>query len=121
MIVIGTLGRQPALQTLLRDSPLQLEGNRLTVRLNDMFGDFRNLFGGERRGELERVAAQLAAPGEALGALIGFESPLHSGRSVVALTGSSPAGMEAMATALRDPEQVPRVQGDTAILTAGRV
>jgi len=121
LIVIGTLGRQPALQALLRDTPLQLEGNRLTVRLNDVFGDFRNLFGGERRGELERVAAQLAAPGEALGALIGFQSPLASGRSVVALTGSSPAGMEAMVTAMRDPEQVPRVQGDLAILSGGRV
>jgi cellulose synthase (UDP-forming) len=39
----------------------------------------------------------------------------------VALTGSSTAGMEAMVTALRDPEQVPRVQGDTAILSGGRV
>ena len=121
LLVIGTLGRQPALQTLLREAPLQLEGNRLTVRLNDVFGDFRNLFGGERRGEMERVSAVLGAPGESLGALLGFESPLRSGRSVVALTGSSPAGLEAMVTALRDPEQVPRVQGDTAILSGGRI
>ncbi len=121
LIVIGTLGRQPALQTLLRETPLQLEGNRLTVRLNDAFGDFRNLFGGERRGELERVAAQLAAPGESLGALIGFQSPLNSSRSVVALTGTTPAGLEAMVTAMRDPEQVPRVQGDTAIFSGGRI
>ena len=121
LIVIGALGRQPALQTLLRDGPLQLDGNRLTVQLNDVFGNFRNLFGGERRAELERVAAQLAAPGESLGALIAFQSPLSSSRSVVALTGTSAAGMEAMVTALRDPEQVPRVQGDTAILSGGRV
>nr|WP_249680753.1 UDP-forming cellulose synthase catalytic subunit [Roseococcus pinisoli] len=122
LIVIGTLGRQPALQTLLRDaSPLRADGNRLTVQLNDGMGDFRNLFGGDRRGELERVSAQLAAPGEALGALIGFESPLHAGRSVVALTGSSPAGLENMVAALRDPEQVPRVQGDLALLSGGRV
>ena len=122
LIVIGTLGRQPALQQLLHDAgPLQAEGNRLSVRLNDPMGDFRNLFGGERRGELERVTAQLTAPGETLGALIGFESPLKSGRSVVALTGSSPAGLESMVVALRDPEQVPRVQGDLALLSGGRV
>ncbi|WP_424810363.1 UDP-forming cellulose synthase catalytic subunit [Roseococcus sp. YIM B11640] len=122
LIVIGTLGRQPALQTLMREAgPLRVEGNRLSVALNDGMGDFRNLFGGERRGELERLQAQLAAPGESLGALIGFESPLKSGRSVVALTGSSPAGLEAMIIALRDPEQVPRVQGDTAVLSGGRV
>ncbi|MDB5416022.1 MAG: acsAB [Rubritepida sp.] len=122
LIVIGTLGRQPALQTLLRDAgPVRVEGNRLTVALNDGMGDFRNLFGGERRNQLERVSAQLAAPGEALGALIGFESPLKSGRSVVALTGSTPAGLESMVIALRDPEQVPRVQGDLALLSGGRV
>jgi cellulose synthase (UDP-forming) len=121
LMVFGALGRQPALGALLRDGPIQLEGNRLTVQLNDGLGDFRNLFGGERRAQLERVAAQLAAPGEALGALLAFESPLRSGRSVVALTGSSPEGMEAMLTALRDPEQLPRVQGDLALLSGGRV
>jgi cellulose synthase (UDP-forming) len=121
LMVFGALGRQPALGALLRDGPIQLEGNRLTVKLNDGMGDFRNLFGGERRAQLERVAAQLAAPGESLGALIGFESPLRAGRSVIALTGSSPEGMEAMVVALRDPEQLPRVQGDLALLSGGRV
>lgn len=121
LLVFGALNRQPALARLLRDGPIQLEENRLTVRLNDGMGGFRNLFGGERQAQLERVSAQLAAPGEALGALIGFQSPLRSGRSVVALTGSSAEGMEAMVVALRDPEQVPRVQGDLALLSGGRV
>jgi cellulose synthase (UDP-forming) len=115
------MARQPALQTLLRDSPIQLEGNRLSIALNDGMGNFRNLFGGERRAELERVQAQLDQPGEALGALIGFESPLSRGRSVVALTGSSAVGMGAVVAALRDPEQVPRVQGDLALLAGGRM
>ncbi|MBY0338768.1 MAG: cellulose biosynthesis cyclic di-GMP-binding regulatory protein BcsB, partial [Acetobacteraceae bacterium] len=122
LIVLGVLGRQPALNTLMRNGPVSLEGDRLTVALTDGLGDFRHIFGGsERREERERVAAQLAAPGDALGALIGFESPLRSGRSVVVLTGTSSAGMEAMVQALRDPEQVPRVQGDVALLSGGRV
>ncbi|MDO9708075.1 UDP-forming cellulose synthase catalytic subunit [Paracraurococcus lichenis] len=122
LIVVGALGRQPALGQLLHDAPVQLDGNRLTVATPDALADIRHIFGGgDRRGAAERAAAQLASPGEGLGALIGFESPLTAGRSVVALTGSTPAAVESMVLALRDPEQLPRVQGDLALLSGGRV
>ncbi|MGG5808851.1 UDP-forming cellulose synthase catalytic subunit [Falsiroseomonas sp. CW058] len=122
LLVIGALGRQPALNTLLRDGPVTLEGNRLSVALPDALEGFRNLFlGDEPRIAREQAQALLASPGEGSGVLIGFESPLRSGRSVVALTGTTPQGLEMMLAALRDPEQAPRVQGDLAILSGGRV
>jgi cellulose synthase (UDP-forming) len=122
LLVIGALGRQPALNTLLRDGPVTLEGNRLTVALPDAMEGFRNLFlGDEPRVAREQAQALLASPGEGSGILLGFESPLRSGRSVVALTGTTPQGLEMMLAALRDPEQAPRVQGDLAILQGGRV
>jgi len=122
LLLVGALGRQPELQTLLRDGPVMVEGNRVSVNLSDPIGDFRAIFGGDQaRAQRERVAAQLAAPGEAVGMLVGFESPLRGGRSVVALTGSTPAGMDAMLTSLRDAEQLPRIQGDVAVLSGGRV
>jgi cellulose synthase (UDP-forming) len=122
LLVIGTLGRQPALNQLLRDGPVMLEGNRLTVALPDALEGFRNLFlGDEPRVQREQAQALLASPGDGSGILIGFESPLRSGRSVVALTGTTPQGMEMMLAAMRDPEQAPRVQGDLAILSGGRV
>jgi hypothetical protein len=123
LLVIGRLARQPALAEMLRDrSPLQIEGNRVTVSLPDSLAGFRNLFlGDDERLERDRLRAVLAAPGEASGMLIGFQSPLAAGRSVVALTGSSAQGMEAMVAALRDPLLLPRIQGDVAIVSAGRV
>ncbi|MGX9963176.1 UDP-forming cellulose synthase catalytic subunit [Roseomonas sp. F4] len=122
LLVIGTLGRQPALETLLRDGPVVLEGNRLTVALPDALEGFRNLFlGDEPRVAREQAQALLASTGDGLGILMGFESPLRSGKSVVALTGTTPQGLEQMLAALRDPEQAPRVQGDLAILSAGRI
>lgn len=122
LIVVGALGRQPALQQLLKNGPVQLDGNRLSVALPDAMADIRHVFGGiDKRGEAERAAAQLLAPGEGLGTLIGFESPLTPGRSVVALSGSTPAALEAMAQALHDPAQLPRVQGDVVLLTAGKM
>jgi cellulose synthase (UDP-forming) len=122
LIVVGALGRQPALQQLLRNSPISVEGNRLSVALPDALQSIRYVFGApEGRSDREQASAALAAPGDSLGALIGFESPLRSGKSVIALTGATPAGMEAMVAALRDPEQIARVQGDMALLTGGRV
>jgi len=122
LLVIGTLGRQPALNTLLRDGPVVLEGNRLQVALPDALEGFRNIFlGDEPRIAREQAQAILTTTGDGLGVLMGFESSLRSGRSVVALTGTTSQGVEAMLAALRDPEQVPRVQGDMAILAGGRI
>ncbi len=122
MLVIGTLGRQPALERLLRDGPVTLEGNRLSVALPDALDGFRNVFlGDEPRIARDQASALLNSPGDGLGMLIGFENPLRSGRSVVALTGTTPQGLEMMLAALRDPEQSPRVQGDLAILSGGRI
>lgn len=122
LLVVGPLGRNPALNALLRDGPVQLEGNRLSVALPDALAGFRNLFlGDDPRVAREQAQALLASPGEGSGILLGFESPLRSGKSVVALTGTTPQGLEAMLAALRDPEQLPRVQGDIAILQAGRI
>jgi cellulose synthase (UDP-forming) len=122
LLVIGALGRQPALAQLLRNSPIIAEGNRLSVALPDAMDNIRHLFGAsQRRMDREQASAQLATPGEGLGALIGFESPLRSGRSVLVLTGTSAAGMEAMMAALRDPEQIARIQGDMALISSGRV
>lgn len=123
LMVIGALGRQPALAQLLGSrSPLQIEGNRVSVALPGALENFRNLFlTDDRMLDRERLEAVLANPGESTGMLIGFESPLKGGRSVVALTGTTPQGMDAMVTALRDPEMLPRIQGDLALLSGGRL
>ncbi|TPG44250.1 cellulose biosynthesis cyclic di-GMP-binding regulatory protein BcsB [Roseomonas nepalensis] len=123
LLVVGALPRQPALAALLRDGPITVEGNRITVALPDALQSFRNIFlSDDRRLDRERLTATLGgAAGEGSGMLIGFQSPLNSDRSVVALTGSTPQAMEAMVGALRDPEQQPRIQGDVASLVNGRI
>jgi cellulose synthase (UDP-forming) len=123
LIVVGPLNRQPALSTLLRDGPITVEGNRINVALPDALDSFRNIFiSDDRRLDRERLTATLGGTGgEGSGMLIGFQSSLNSERSVIALTGSSPQGMESMVSALRDPNMQPRIQGDVAHLVNGRV
>ncbi|MFC7542217.1 cellulose biosynthesis cyclic di-GMP-binding regulatory protein BcsB [Siccirubricoccus deserti] len=124
LILLGTLGRHAGLSQLLRDSaPVRLEGNRMTLALPSRLLVLGRLFPGGSAAVEERARAttRLDAPAEGFGALIGFESPLRAGRSVVVLTGAAPAGVEAMAAALRDPRQQPHVQGDLAVLSGGKV
>ena len=121
-LVFGVLGRQPALTTLLRNGPVQVEAGRLTVALPDSLETFRQIFLPEdRRRERERLTAVLAQPGDGMGMFISAESPLRSGRTVVAVTGTNPQGMEAMVNALHDPELQPRIQGDMSVLSGGRM
>ena len=122
LIVMGSLQRQPALQRLLQDGPITVEGNRVTVALPDTLENFRNIFlSDDRRLQRERLSATLGGTGEGGGLLIGARSPLNGDRSVVAVTGSTPQGMEAMVGALRDPQLLPQIQGDVAFLANGRM
>ncbi|WP_165585567.1 UDP-forming cellulose synthase catalytic subunit [Roseococcus sp. SYP-B2431] len=121
LLVIGTIGRNPALNTLLRDTPVRIEGDRLTLALPDALQDARALFldapNGAERGRAS--AAVNESGGEGLAMLLGAESPLQSGRSVVALTGVTPVAIGGLVAALRDPVLAPRIQGDVALFSGG--
>src|SRR5690606_37438788 len=53
--------------------------------------------------------------------LVSFESPLRSGRSVVAATAQSPAGVVRMTTAARSLELAPSIQGDLVVLKGNEI
>ncbi|MBW6400189.1 UDP-forming cellulose synthase catalytic subunit [Roseomonas sp. HJA6] len=119
LIVIGTLGRQPALAQLLRQTPLSIDDSgRIAMTLPDQLEGFsRFLWDGAPPEDRVRAAAALSAPAEGLGFVAGAQSPLHDGRSIIALAAPTPAALEAMAEALRDPARVPRFQGDLVVLS----
>ncbi|MDB5379871.1 MAG: hypothetical protein JWR00_4317 [Rubritepida sp.] len=121
LLVIGTLGRNPALNTLLRDTPVRIENDRLTLALPDALQDVRAVFldapTGSERGRASAVVNE--SGGEGMAVLLGVESPLQSGRSVVALTGMTPVAISGLVAALRDPVLAPRIQGDVALLSGG--
>lgn len=123
LLVFGSLSRQPALATLLQGGTLQVNGGRLTATMPDMLQDIRSvlLTNQPDHAERGRVVLALNEAGDGMGAIIGVESKLQAGRSVVALTGLTPAAMAEMAAILRDPEQSGKIQGDISIETGGRV
>jgi cellulose synthase (UDP-forming) len=123
LLVFGVLGRQPALTTLLRDGTVQVTGGRLTASLPDSLQDLRAVLLDNQpdSAERNRVVVELNDASEGMGAIIGVQSPLQAGRSVVALTGATQAGMTDMAAALRDPEQSGKIQGDISLINGGRI
>ncbi|HEY8613143.1 MAG TPA: UDP-forming cellulose synthase catalytic subunit [Roseomonas sp.] len=122
LLLMGTLGRQPAAATLLRDSPVQVQNDRLTIAAPDALTDIRALFL-DRPGsdEITRASAALSELGEGVSVLVGTESPLTPGKSVVAVLGATPAALSGVVGALRDPETSARVQGDLVVINGNRV
>jgi cellulose synthase (UDP-forming) len=122
LILVGTLGRLGVAEELLRASPYRPEGNALRVVLSHALPGIWRLFGDARYDEAQRAAAALAAPlGGGAAAMIGAASPSGHGRSVLAVLAGEPQGLDAMVNALDDPVLVPDIQGDLALLSAGRM
>jgi hypothetical protein len=115
LVILSGNGSEELLQHWSKDLPLTL---------SQLGRDFRAL------GPAVHSAAELSPPdagaGEAprvriradgeLAALLGFESPLSSGRSVVALLGRDPAAAHAIVAALNDNSKVPLVRGELAVI-----
>lgn len=59
--------------------------------------------------------------GGALAAMLGFESPLKAGRSVVAVAATAPAQQRGLLDALDDGASVNRMRGDTVVVRSGEV
>ena len=69
-------------------------------------------------GEPPQVQIQA---GGAIAALVGFESPLTGGRSVVALLGRDAAASQALVAVLNDNARVPLIRGELAVIRNGAV
>ncbi len=116
------LGAQP-------DGLLNRWGKNLTLVLEDTARKFR-----DSPPALTLVADRLNQRADArsdsqvdinangsLGALLSFESPLSSSRTVVALTGTDAAATAALIETLEDEGKVPSIRGDLTIVRAGTV
>jgi cellulose synthase (UDP-forming) len=123
LLVFGSLPRQPALATLLKQGAITVQGDRLIAATPDRLQDLRALLVTNQpdQAERDRVVLALNEAGDGVGAIIGVQSPLQSGHSVVAITGLTPQAMAEMAETLRDPEQSSKIQGDISLQTGGRI
>jgi cellulose synthase (UDP-forming) len=121
LLVMGTLAQLQNGADLLKNSPFRLDGNRLDLQLGGRLQAVSWLFDDEGEQQREQAAALLSTPMTSdMGVLVGEESPLQSGRSLVAILASAPQGLVNAVNIMRDSAQAPLIQGDLAIISDGR-
>ncbi len=122
ILMIGTIQRMQGAAELLRNAPVRMSGNRLTMELPGSLDSVRRIFGDRQDPERQKLATQVSAGmNETTAFMEAVESPLHGGRSVVAILAASPQGLERVITTFRDSKAAPLIQGDSAILSGDHV
>ncbi len=122
ILLLGVISKLGPAADLLKNSPYRVNGGKLTVELNSGLDSVRRLFGDRQGSDRNRARTALdAGINDSTSALIGTQSPLSNGRSVVALLGGSPQAIGSLVTTFRDPDQTPLIQGDLSLLAGNRV
>jgi cellulose synthase (UDP-forming) len=122
LLVIGTTGHLQGVSELLASGPLSIAGDRISMQIPREMDSIRRLFADTNTGERQRAGSSMqAASSGTMAALLGFESPYHAHRSVVAIIGGSPESLEGAVASLADSDQAALIQGDLSILTTGKV
>ena len=121
LLIGATAGLGDAL-SLLNGSPYRVDGNRLQIELGSTLDSVRGWFGDRAESDRTRATAKLATTVDSgASALVSVQSPLHAGRTVVALLGASPDSVEGLVTILRHADQARLIQGDLSLAAAGLV
>ncbi|MFM2066435.1 MAG: hypothetical protein RLZZ584_1344 [Pseudomonadota bacterium] len=122
LLVISSADAPPLLQGWSKSLPAVLgEQARASSPLRLFTEAGAEWFGGAApRKRPDAGWAQLRGAGP-LGALMGFESPLRAGRSVVVLQATDESSLAEVRQLLLDPAKLARVQGDLVLVRAGQV
>lgn len=117
LLVLGGPGRQPLLERWAGSMPFSSDGDTRRFTLSDIVYQFDDWWHGPHGREATPARANLSMVSNGSSALMmGFESPLKPGRSVVELI-TSPGESEAdMASALLDPDVLSQVQGAMVVI-----
>jgi len=122
LIVIGTAGNQALLTRWANKVNPLLENGSHTLRVPSFFERLLARWENRDLDDAFLRAGDLISNGSAgLGALVAFESPLKSGRSVVVLTGDTPEEISSLATSMTEAKLAEKFQGDLVLQSGKRV
>ncbi|MDP3856335.1 MAG: cellulose biosynthesis cyclic di-GMP-binding regulatory protein BcsB [Stagnimonas sp.] len=115
------IGNQPLLERWRQNLPAVIEREaRSSGPLARAGLWFRRGLAGDNAATVSEGGVS-AESGGGIGALVGFESPARSGRSVVALVYNSEPARQAVLAALASPGAVARIRGDTAVIRGSEI
>ncbi|MDX8378783.1 MAG: cellulose biosynthesis cyclic di-GMP-binding regulatory protein BcsB [Gallionella sp.] len=120
LILIGTAGDQPLLKRWSANMHPLLEAGSHALSLHGPFERFMSRWESRDLPDAMKRAGNLVSKGDGgLGALVAFESPLKSGRSVVAMTGDDSKQIDDIVNAMFDDAKRPYFKGDL-VLQSGK-
>ena len=121
LIVLGALARQPLIAKWTDNARMRIEDGRLRVAMTSPIDRVYTTLDPNARHERERVDQLLVQQGDNLATMIGMESPLSSGRTVIMITGSTPEKQMAVLNTFRNRELNPLIQGDLMVASPDKV
>ena len=118
LLLIGTMTRLGDAADLFVNSSYQVKDGRLSVAQGGVLSSVYRLFGDTSEQDRQKLVNQLSTPltDDAV-AMVGMESPLTKGRSLVALLAAAPQGLDQIVSDMRDPAYSRYIQGDLSILS----
>jgi hypothetical protein len=117
LLILGSPGRQPLLQSWAKQMPFSGDGESRNFELSDVAFKVVDWWHGEHGVDRLPARADLSlvsASGDAL--ITGFESPLKSNRSAVALISAAGQSDADLSAALLDNDILPEIQGAMAVI-----
>ena len=122
LLVIGSFERQPLVGQWAQESPFRVENGQLRVRMSSPVERFYTILDTRDPDAERRMADQLlVSTGDDLAALVSYESPLSSDRTVVAVVAAQPQGVLEVSNAVRSTELRPVVQGDLVVMRGNQL
>ncbi|HEY0333108.1 MAG TPA: cellulose biosynthesis cyclic di-GMP-binding regulatory protein BcsB [Stenotrophomonas sp.] len=118
LLLLGSTASQPLLREWNDLLPVSEAANGRRFRLSDWLTDKLPGFLSfdARRTDLPTTADVTLKPQPDDVLVMGFESPLTRGRSVVALQADAPGNLSSLFDALADPQSLARIQGSVVLL-----
>jgi len=121
LLVIGSGSAAELLAKWGKDLPLLIERGRTEVTTRDQKSGWPGWRGGTEDEDTTPSGRSIVTLGGPIAALIGFESPLEAGRSVVALTTTSSAVLGDVLDAFQDSGKITQMHGDLTLVRHGQV
>ena len=122
LIVIGASGNQPLLDSWAEYMPMSLANGETKLKVIGPIERLRAKWQGrDLEGATEHAGHVILEAGRSLGAIMSFESPLSSKRTVVVITAGDSKRLTAVANLFTEPGKSQFVRGDLVLFNGNQV
>lgn len=122
LIVLGAAGNQPLLDTWADYMPMSLANGETKLKVLGPIERLRAKWQGrDLQGAVDHAGQVILTAGSSLGAIMSFESPLSSNRTVVVITAGDGKRLTAVTNLFTEPGKSQFIRGDLVLFNGDQV